>query len=496
MLRFVLFKKFLLILAVCGLTGCMVGPDFRTPDSPQICTYTEVPLPEKTVGTEELQSSAEQVFLEGLEVPADWWVLFHSDDLNILIEQGLENNPNIRAAVATLCQEKRHFSALCGSIMYPEIGGELFGGRERFSSFDNFEGSPDDTLAETSPQQLTFYNTNFSATYNLDVFGGNRRAMESLRAQVHYACHQLESTVLAVIAEICTTVIEEASLRKQIQATQSLIKLAETKLGIIEKQFKLGSVSQLDLIEQRTVLAQSRATLAPLQDSLAKERHSLAVLVGAYPDSAMLPEFDLDLLHLPTELPVSIPCQFVRQHPDIRAAEALLHQATADIGVATANLLPSFPLTGTIGANSNKLKNFFTPNNIFWDWQVGILQTIFNGGALREERKAAIEGFKVACAEYQGVVLAGVQNVADSLSSLQSDARVLYNQLVAENSAKETLLMVQRMCTTGGANYLELLDAETQFQEMYLERISAQAARYSDTVSLFQSLGGGWWNRE
>jgi NodT family efflux transporter outer membrane factor (OMF) lipoprotein len=329
----------------------------------------------------------------------------------------------------------------------------------------------------------------------LDVFGGNRRAIEALKAQVEFQQYEVEAVYLTLAANIATTAITEASLRGQIKAIQSIITLEENQLDLIRKQFKIGSITDLDVYAQETALAQARALLPPLETDLAQTRHALAVLIGDYPGNANLPKFKLEDLHLPTDLPVSVPSTLVKQRPDIRAAEALLHQATANIGVATANLLPTFPITGSYGANSDTLSNFFTANNIAWNWQAAVLQTVFNGGALFAQRRAAIAAFEAAFADYQAAVLMGLKNVADSLIALNMDAQELKENAEAEKLAKATLMLVQKQYKIGGANYLQVVNAEMQYQQALINLITSEAARYADTVALFQALGGGWWNR-
>jgi NodT family efflux transporter outer membrane factor (OMF) lipoprotein len=285
----------------------------------------------------------------------------------------------------------------------------------------------------------------------------------------------------------------EASLREQINATHEIIKMEKKTLELTKQRLHIGSVTELDVLAQETLLAQAAATLPPLETSLAQTRHALAVLIGSYPGDKELPHFELKDLHLPEEIPVSLPSTLIRQRPDIRAAEALLHQASAEIGVATANMLPTFPMVGFYGPFSDTLSDFFGKNNIAWTWQLDVLQPIFHGGALYAQREAAIGTFKAAFAQYEGVVLSGLQNVADSLSALENDAKELKETAIAAKAAKETWDLTQKQYKLGGATYLDVIVAELAYQQTYLARIQAQSARFADTAALFQSLGGGWW---
>ncbi len=489
-----LSKRILLYIPLIGLAGCMVGPDFKKPDPPKTHTYTEEPLPAQTIETQGLSSGHAQVFKLGKDIPQKWWELYESPKLNELIIHGLKNSPDLKAAKATLKTAQADLQALIGATLYPNVGLELDAGREQLSAFDSLEGSPGATLSDFPVQLLDLYNANVTVSYVFDVFGGNRRAIENLKAGVDYERYQLKATYLALTSNIVTTAILEGALRAQIKATEDIIQEETKLLDIIQKQYQIGSISQFEVLAQETVLAQTRETLPTLETQLAQTRHALAVLVGDYPGSKKLPKFYLDDLHLPHELPVSVPSQLINQRPDIQAAQALLHQANANVGIATANLLPTFPIVANYGANSDTLSDFFNSNNIYWDWQASVLQPIFAGGSLKSQKKSAVEQFKVALAEYEATVLAGLQNVADSLTALENDAKALHESAAAEKAARETLTLTEKQFALGAVNYLDLIFAQSAYQETYLDRINAEASRYADTAALFLALGGPWWS--
>jgi len=493
MQKIVSTKLLALLFPAFGFLGCMVGPDFESPEPPKTEKYTDNPLPEETVAIAGVQGGAAQEFKVGEEIPEKWWERFHSPELNALIERGFENNPNLRSAVATLWVAEEDLRTLIGETMYPAVGANIYGGREQLSSFESLEGTPGTTQGDFPRQLLTMYNANVDVAYVFDVFGGNRRAIEALQARVNYELYELEATYLTLAGNIVTTAIREASLREQIIATKQIIKKEEKQLNIFKKQLKAGGISTMEILSQETILAQERATLPALENNLALTRHALAVLVGEYPGTDDLPEFHLKDIHLPEELPVSLPSTLVRQRPDIRAAEALLHQASAQIGVATANMLPTFPIVGSYGPLSDTLSDFFALNNISWTWRANIVQPIFNGGALLAQREASIAAFEAALAGYESAVLIGLQNVADSLSAVQFDALTLQESAAAEKAAKETMNLMQRKFKAGAVNNVDLILAEILYEQTYIQRILAQTARYVDTAALFQALGGGWW---
>jgi NodT family efflux transporter outer membrane factor (OMF) lipoprotein len=264
----------------------------------------------------------------------------------------------------------------------------------------------------------------------------------------------------------------------------------------VEQQFRLGGVSLPDLLAQKAQLAQTRAVLPPLEKELSQTGHQLAVLTGRLPSEAKLPDFDLDGLKLPRELPVSLPSELVRQRPDIRAAEALLHAASAQVGVATANLYPQVTLSGSFGSVATKAGDLFASGMDVWSLGAGVLQPVFHGGELTARRRAAVAAYDAASAQYRETVLQAFQNVADVLRALDADALALKAQAEAEAAARDSRDITGKQFSLGAVSYLTLLDSERQYQQARIALVQVQAVRYADTAALFQALGGGWWNRQ
>lgn len=469
------------------ISGCMLGPDFHSPKSNYPQHYTAKHLPHHTAATAKAgKAGVAQQFDIGANLPGEWWKLFHSHELNQLIQQGIDNSPNLAGAYAALRQAQENLNAQIGSTMFPAATANLAGQRQLFSG-NVFGGDISNNL-------FNLFNANVSVSYTLDVFGGLRRQIEALGAQVDYQQFQLIGVYLALTSNIVTTAVTVSSLQAQIEATQALIQAQEEQLHIIQKQYELGGVSQANVLTQLTLVSQTRATLPQLEKNLAQNRHALAALIGGYPD-APLPRIRLNDLQLPRQLPVSLPSQMVRQRPDVRAAEELLHVASAQVGVATANLFPQFTLTGNYGWQAPTPATLFASTTNTWLYSGAIAQPIFNGGALRAQRRAAIAALDQSFAQYKQTVLKGFQNVADALRAIETDARVFRAQKAAEDAAFNNLALTQRQYRDGGASYLNLLNAQQQYQQVRINRIQAQAARYTDTAALFQALGGGWWNK-
>jgi len=343
---------------------------------------------------------------------------------------------------------------------------------------------------------FTLYNVSVGITYALDVSGGARRELESLRSQVDYERFLVEGAYLTIAANIVTTAMNEAALRAEISATKEIIQAQEKQLEVVERQFQLGAVAKTDVLAQRSQLAQTRATLPPLEKALSQTRHLLAVLAGKLPsEAATLPEFSIAGFELPQEVPVSLPSSLVRQRPDIRAAESLMHAASAQIGVATAALLPQINLTGSFGSEASTSKALFRSSAGVWSLGAGLVQPLFHGGELTARRRAAIAAYDSAAAQYRTTVLQAFQNVADVLRALEADAQALKARAEAEAAASELFDMAQKQFQLGAVNYLSLLNAQREEQVARLGLIQAQTLRFTDTAALFQALGGGWWNR-
>jgi NodT family efflux transporter outer membrane factor (OMF) lipoprotein len=476
------------VIACAIVAGCAVGPDFRPPDSPSVKGFTSEPLPAETVSAPGIAGGSQHL-LDGKDIADEWWTLFHSKPLDVLIRHALKDSPTIAAAQARLREAEENLRAREGTVYSPSFDGDF--SVDRRKSTGASYGQP-----SSAPSTFTLFNASVNVSYTLDIFGGNRRELEALRAQVDYQRFLLEGAYLTLTANIVTTAVKEASLRDQIRATREIISLMEKYLDVVEAQYLVGAVSRSLVLVQRSQLAQARATLPPLEKELALTTHQLSVLAGKFPGEGGLPVFDLEGLVLPLELPLSLPSSIVRQRPDIRASEELLHAACAQVGVATANLYPKITLSGNLGSNSVKIEDLFTSGSSVWSLGAGLLQPLFHGGELTAKRRAAIAAHDQAIAQYRETVLLAFQNVADILRALEFDAKTLRAQVEYEQAARETLEMTQEQFRLGAVNHLLLLIAQRQFQQSHVSLVQAQAARFADTAALFQALGGGWWNRE
>ncbi len=469
------------------LGGCAVGPNFKQPPAPEVSGYTTTPLT-TTSGRTNVAGGEPQRFVTGADIPGDWWTLFHSKPLTDLIELSLTNNPTIKAAQAALKGARENVMAQKGSY-YPSITGAFSAARQKTSQ----ELSP---TPNSGALYFSLYTPQVSVSYVPDVFGLNRRTVESLQAEEEQARFELAATHITLSANVAAAVIQEASLRAQIEATRQMVDINSNMLQTLRKQFAAGYIGRLDVATQESQLAQVAATLPPLLKQLAQQRDLLAALSGRFPTQAPDEAFQLSNLQLPQELPVSLPAQLVAQRPDVRQAEENLHAASAQVGIAVANRLPNITLSADAGTMALEASKMFSSGNGFWTLAGSLTQPIFQGGALLHKERAARAAYTQAAEEYRNTVLTAFQNVADTLHALQQDANGLSAAAAAHDAARVALDLAREQYKTGYSGYISLLTAEQTYQQASLNLVQAQANRYADTAALFQALGGGWWHRD
>jgi NodT family efflux transporter outer membrane factor (OMF) lipoprotein len=469
------------------VTGCAVGPDFVKPTAPEVQEYTATPL-SPTVSSPNLAGGEAQRFTNGGSISADWWTLFHSKPLNELIEESLANNHDLKAAQAALLVAQENVLSQRGAY-YPSVTGGLSAARHQ---------DPSESLAPVPSTNVSLYNlftAQVSVSYVADVFGLNRRTVESLDAQQRAARYQMIATYNTLTANVVVTAIQAGAVQMQIDATRELIDINSHIVQIVQYQFDKGYASGIDLAAQKSQLAQVSATLPPLIKQSAQLRDLLAVLAGRYPSHAPSGKFELTSLQLPEELPVSLPSDLVAQRPDVLQAEENMHAASAEIGVATANRLPNIQLTADVGSTALAIEQVFQSGTGFWGLGAALTAPLFAGGTLRHHERAAEDAYVQASEQYRSTVLTAFENVADTLTALEEDAEALKAAAIADDAAKTTLELVTRQSQEGYVGYLALLSAEQSYRQAHVNLVQAQANRFVDTAALFQALGGGWWHR-
>ena len=465
------------------LAGCTtVGPDFKAPAAPGVEGYTRGKLAAATASAPVPLGEAQRLG-SAEPVPPDWWRQFGSARLDDLVARALVHSPTLAAAEATLRQAQQTYAAQAGSTLYPTVNSRLGASRNQTES----SGSG---LRNGSGNLYSLYNVGISVNYNLDLFGGNRRFLESLAAQADYQGFQLAAARLALAGNVVTAAFSQAQFAAQVDATAAIVKAQQDQLDIARKRFELGASARSEVLTLETQLEQNRASLPLLVNRMQQADHLLAVLIGEAPGAVDIPQFALSDFKLPQSLPVVVPSELVRGRPDIQASAALLHAATAQYGVAVASLYPQINLSGALGTQALTVGGLFGPGTLVWALAGQLAQPLFDAG-LKSAANAAEASLQAAGANYTQTVLLALRSVADALRTLESDAKALEAQAAADAAAQESLALVEQQYELGAASYLQLLISQQQARQTRVFLILAQAQRLADTAALYQAMGGG-----
>ncbi len=486
-------KPFILLVSLAALSACTLGPDFHTSPTADADGYARTNPPAATASTASTNSpqGGAQVFTQAPQAPRAWWTQFGSTALDQLVDEALRASPTLDSARAKLVEARENYNAQAGATLFPSVDLKLSGTRQKvdLAAFG--------ISSVPNPPPFSLYNASVSVSYVFDLFGANRRALEATLAQVDYEAYELQAAQLSIAGNVVSAAIRRASLRAQIALTQQLIAAQAQQLSIMEARYAAGGVAELDVHSQRTLLEQTRASLPPLATQLAQATHQLALLLGVAPASerfdAQLDALTLDALHLPDTVALTLPSQLARERPDIRAAEALLHQASANIGVATANLYPQLSISAGIGSERTRIEDVVNGLNI-WNAGLSLTQPLFHGGELRAKKRAALAAYDAAFADYRQTVLQALQQVADTLHALQDDALALRSRDLAASEADASTTIARNRYAAGGISQFALIDAQRQTLQTALDRTRAEADRLADTAALYQALGGAAWD--
>ena len=500
--QFVVLIAFLLLVA-----GCAVGTNFKKPDAPQGAGFSPKPLRDPSAAAD-IDGGSAQRFVSGQDIPFDWWRAFQCPELNTLVEKALCANPTITSAKAALRQAQELVYAQQGNY-FPTIGASYNIERQQLAgnvggnspgiqgngsvvqTYQNPSGPP----PYNGPVTFNFHTAQLTVGYAPDVFGANRRQVESLDAQAAMQRYELEAAYITLASNVVAASIQEASVRSQIAATEKIIDANVQSLEALHKQQNLGYASAMAVAAQEAALAQIQQMLPPLQKQLEQTRDLIRALVGNLPNQDVEQTIQFSSLHLPRDLPLSLPSTIIEQRPDVRAAEEQMRSANAQVGAAIANRLPQFSLSGAYGGTATEFSQMFSSGGPFWNLTGNISQTIFDGNTLLHRQRAADQALIQAAAQYRSTVIGAFQNVADALHALITDADAERAASAAEHAAKVSLDLTTRQLQIGYTNYLTLLSAEETYNQAVISLVQAQSNRFGDTAALFQALGGGWWNR-
>ena len=484
------------------LSGCAVGPDFNKPDAPTATSYSPQPLLPETAAASVLAGDA-QKYNATATIPFDWWTLFKSPQINALIARAFKNNPTIQSAHASLRQAQQSVIAQQGYFS-PTVGAGYSPSRNKLSGNVASGGAlglqaNGDVIAPAAVGEPVYYNfhlAQFSVGYVPDIFGGNRRQVESLQAQLRAQHFQTEAAYITLASNVVAAALQEAMLRAQIKASKEIIRLNSENLEILYKQLELGYIAGIDVTAQEAAAAQAEQTLIPLNKQLEQTRNLIRALAGNFPNEDVPEVFELESLQLPQELPLSLPSQLVEQRPDIRAAQEQWHAASAQVGVARAARFPKFTIAAAAGGMASTPDWMFREGGSFFSLLGNVSMPLFDAGTLKAREQGAREALAQAAADYRRVVITAFQNVADTLHAVQYNADYLKAALRSQVALKKTADLARKQYTLGYVSYQIVLLAEQNFQQAEVNLIQAQATRLGDTAALYQALGGGWWNRQ
>lgn len=500
-------SSLIMALLTVSLTACAVGPDFEAPATIKSKGYSPSPLPSTTVsaGRPGVRDGAAQHFDGQQEMLADWWTLFRSPALNALIQRALVANPTMAAGEAALHEAQENVAAQQG-YFFPTVGVNYGFERQQLAGNNSgnapgVQGNGQNISAVQNPQGpvynapviYNFHTANVTVGYVPDIFGGNRRQVESLKALTDVQRFQLEATYITLTANVVAAALQEASLRAQMAAVDKLVASNEQSLHIVREQARLGYAMRLDVAQQEAALAAAEQQMPPLRKQFEQTRDLLRALVGNFQDEDIPETFNLADLHLPEQLPLNIPSELIRQRPDVRAAEAQWHAATAAVGVAQANRFPQFGIAAAVGGQAATFNQMFRAGAPFWSLAGNVTQPLFAGGSLLHHKRSAEQAMLQAQAQYRSVVLTACQNVADTLHALQADADALRLAAASADSAGTARDIVRQQQLHGYVSTLVVLAAEANYQQAEIALVQAQVMRLGDTAALFQALGGGWW---
>ncbi|WP_233856774.1 efflux transporter outer membrane subunit [Paraburkholderia sp. HD33-4] len=458
------------------IASCMVGPDFSRPAAPAVDQY------EKTEQQSFAAPGGTQMLTPDVGVRDDWWTAFGSTAIDAAVDQTLTGNATLEGGEAALRRSDDLLRAGAG-IFYPQIDAGADATRQRYSPLRNGVAAP--------PTVFNLLTLSATISYTLDIWGGERREVEALTAQTDAQRYALAATYLTLAANVVNTMIARAAYSDEIAATKEMIGLVREQIGITEAQVTAGASAWSAVLSLQNQMATLEASVPGLEQKRAEAEHLLALLAGMYPVQWSAPALSLQDITLPGLLPRTLPSSLVRRRPDILQAEAVLHAASANIGVATAAMFPQITLSASGGLDSMVFSELGNSAGQVWSLAAGLTAPVFHGGALWFQRKAAIAEYQESQAAYREVVLAAFSQVADTLRALEHDAQIVEAQTRAVQSAAEALRLLKVSYLAGTAGYLEILIADGQYHQARIAWLQASAQRLQDTVALYAALGGG-----
>lgn len=470
------------LLIAISLTGCAAGPDFQRPATPNADSYA---IPAAITPSYAAHGPAAPQLAVGAEIRHDWYRIFASVTTDSLIERALLGSPTLAEAKSNVDEAVAQLRAERGSL-FPQVSATVAPSRSQGNAAQLGMGN-------TFRSSFDLYSASVGASYDLDVAGRTKRSIESTQAKLDVAKANYQSAYVTLESSVVSSAIQIATLNDEITATQAILKSDTDRLEIYRVQEQVGRIAGSAVLQLRSQIATTRATLPQLQQQRAVAQATLATLIGVPVGEFTVPALTLSDFHWPATLPVSVPSSLVHQRPDILVAEANLHDVTAQLGIATANLYPSVTLSASYGTSTNTSGDIFKPTSMIWSLGASVAQTLFDGGTLRARRDAARAAVEASAADYRNTVLKAFADVSNTLQSLQNDAEAVSDQGEALATSTGAYAVVGAQVIQGSAGYLDQLTSNSSLQQSRIADVEAHGQQLQDVVTLYRNLGGGWW---
>jgi NodT family efflux transporter outer membrane factor (OMF) lipoprotein len=422
---------------------------------------------------------------------ADWWKNFHDPELNSLVDRAVQSNLDLRIAQARVREARAQYGIAFGNL-WPTVDASGSYARQRESQSQPLVG-PGDRLPPGIPFENNFYQSGFDASWEIDVFGGQRRATESAKAQVAAAEFGQRDVLITLLGEVARNYVEARGYQRQLEIARENITAQEQTLALTQNRFTNGLANNLDVQQAATLLATTRANVPTLETALEASIHRLGVLLGQPPE-ALQTELatEAPIPAAPPEVPVGLPSELLLRRPDIAQAERQLAAATANIGVAKADLFPKFYLTGVAGFQSVSASDWFDGGSRFWSAGPTVQWNIFDAGRIRANIKIQNARQEQALANYEQTTLTAFEDVENTLVAYAKEQERRRSLEDAVKSSQESLRLANQLYANGLSDFINVLDAERSLYQAQDQLVQSDRTVSTDVIAVYKSLGGGW----
>ncbi|RZK01977.1 MAG: efflux transporter outer membrane subunit [Novosphingobium sp.] len=471
-------RRYLPLIPLALLGACTVGPDFETPAAPP---------PQAGYAT---QGAGRAALGQGPD--RGWWTAFGSSELDALVARAIASNHSLAASRATLERARERINAARGRML-PQVDADARAEYQQLNlsafGFDAFSTSGGQSIKNP---RFDLYTIGGGVTYDLDLFGRNRRALEQTRADTEASQRQTEAAHLVIAGRVVQQVLAIAALNDRIATERALLAEDERNVDLTRKRQQGGVGTLVEVLSAQAQLEDDRGGLPALEQQLVEARGMLAILVGLSPAELEPTPFALDRFALPAQVPVALPSALVHKRPDILEAEARLHSATAAIGVATAQLYPNVTLGANLAQSSSVPGDLLSNRYRGFDLFAGLTAPIFHGGTLKAQKRGAEADARAAAETYQQTVLEAFGQVSNLLSAIETDGRSLATRQESARIAQRSLRLSRRSFEVGNSGVLQVLDASRTYQRSQLALVDARSRQYLNVARLYVATAGGW----